>query len=162
MRWTRRVIVSGLAVAVPALWAAHQLGAAEPPTSPGTAPQRVLATIRAATLNWPEARAAVRDAAAAEARARSEGSAGSPFVAWTTEGLDGSLSRTDNAQDALQVGVPFNWPGQSSVARDYATAATDAAVVARKSRRDSPGRFRLVFMILHLTSQARTASLDSW
>lgn len=131
MRWTRWVIMSGLAMAVPCLWAAHQLDAAEPSTSPGTAPQRVLATIRAATLQWPEARAALQDASAAEARARSEGSAGSPFVAWTSEGIDGSLSRTDNAQDALLLGVPFNWPGQSSAARDYATAATDAAELAR-------------------------------
>lgn len=92
---------------------------------------RALATIEAAVSSWPEARSALAESAAAAARARAEGGAGSPFLAWTSEGLDGSLSRTANAQDVLHLGMPFNWPGQGAAARAYRAAADEAADVGR-------------------------------
>lgn len=130
VQWTRWVSVWGLAFALAASWTAS---GAEAPTSAEAARGRVLATIEAATIHWTEARAMLQDAAAGEARARSEGGPGSPFVSWTSEGFDGSFSRTANAQDALHLGLPFNWLGQSSAAREYASAAADAAELDRNT-----------------------------
>jgi outer membrane protein TolC len=129
VRWTRWVTAWGLTVLAPATWAT----APASPTSPSedAARERVLATVEAAMDHWTEARAMLQDASAGEARARAEGGAGSPFVAWTSEGVDGSLSRTANAQDTLHFGLPFNWPGQGSAGRDYADAAAEAAELKR-------------------------------
>jgi outer membrane protein TolC len=108
-------------------------GAAEPSPIERGARERVLATIEAATAYWSEARARLQDAVAGEARARAEGGAGSPSVSWTREGIDGSFDRAANAQDALQLGLPFNWPWQGSAAREYAAAAADAAAEDRST-----------------------------
>lgn len=130
MYWNRRVSAGVLAMILAGSW---PLDAAEPSGSSQGASERVLGTIEAAMSYWTEARATMLDAAAAEARARSEGGAGSPFVAWTTEGIDGSFDRADNAQDALHLGMPFNWPWQGAAARDYADAAAEAADLDRSA-----------------------------
>lgn len=113
--------------------AAAGVAAAAPPAAAEDVRKRVLAAVRAATAHWSEARAAVHEAAAGEARARAAGSAGSPYVAWTSEGLDGSFARSANAQDALQLGLPFNLPGQSRAAGRYAARAAEAAELDRST-----------------------------
>jgi outer membrane protein TolC len=126
--WTRWVSAWGL---VFALLGSLDVRAAEPSASPEAAKARVVSTVEAAIDHWTEARAMLQDATAGEARARAEGGAGSPFLAWTSEGFDGSFARTANAQDALHLGMPFNWPWQSSAARQYVDAAAEAAGLER-------------------------------
>jgi len=131
MRSTALMICGGLLAVMRSLCAAQ--GVEPPAAAAEAARQRVLATVRAAVASWPDARAALHEADAGEARAQAAGAAGSPFVAWTSEGVDDSFERSLNAQDALQLGLPFNLPGQSRAAGRYASLASEAAVLDRST-----------------------------
>jgi outer membrane protein TolC len=94
---------------------------------------RVIATVRAATSNWREARAGIYDADAKQARALAEGAPGSPSLSLYLEGIGGSFDREPNAQNILQAVFPFNLPGQSGAARRYAEAAAASGSVDRQT-----------------------------
>ncbi len=100
--------------------------------SDNPATMRLLTTVRVAMEQWREARASLFDADIREASARAEGAAGSPFAVWYTEGIGSSFSRTVSSQNTLQVGTPFNFPGQHSAARSYVKAAVEGAAVDRE------------------------------
>ena len=93
---------------------------AQPPTGPfadrlpGSAIERLLATMQEAVDLAPQSRARLADLEATAEELRVDAASSAPAIAWQREGIGSSLSRQPNSIDYLKLVKSYNFPWQKS------------------------------------------------